>query len=177
LEIPTYHKLLIATDAAITIEPSAEDKLQLVQNAVDICRGLGVDKPKVAMLAAVEKVNPKMTSTVHAAEVARLAKEGRVKNAIVEGPYDMYIATSAEGAAIKGIKGEVAGDADIIVFPEINSANCFYKTVSQFVPGIRIAGVIAGAKIPIVLPSRADAAEIKRLSLIVAAYLKRAENI
>ncbi len=173
LELPTYHKLLVVSDAAITIDPPVDEKLKVVQNAVDVTRRLGVAKPKVAMIAAVEKVNPKMVSTVHADEGVKKARDGAIHDAIIEGPYDIYIATSKEGAEIKGVKGEVCGDADILVFPEINSANVFYKSMIRFVPDARVAGLIAGATIPIVLPSRADPAEAKRLSLIAAAYLKR----
>ncbi len=152
LEIPGYHKLLVSTDAGITIEPSVEQKLQLVQSAVNVCHGLGVPRPKVAMVAAVEKVNPKMTSTVYADQVVKLAREGRIQGAVVEGPYDLYIATSAEQARIKHVQGEVCGDADALVFPEINSANVFWKTVHRFVPGAKLAGIVAGARVP----NRAD---------------------
>jgi len=173
MDLPSYHKLLIATDAAITIEPGVDEKLQLVSNAVDVAHRLGIDNPKVAMIAAAEKVNPKMTSTVHADEVVKKAKAGHIKDAVVEGPYDLYIAVSKEGAETKKITGAVCGDADILVFPDINSANVFYKTVHQFVQGARVAGLIAGAKIPVVLPSRADPATTKRMSLIAAAFLKK----
>jgi len=173
MDIPSYHKLLLATDAAITIEPTVQEKVKVVQNAIDICHGLGIARPKVSMVCAVEKVNPKMTSTVHAEQIVKLARDGVIKGGIVEGPYDFYISVSKEGAAVKGVTGEVAGDADILMFPEINGANVFYKTIHQFVPGARVAGLIAGAKVPIVLPSRADPAETKRMSLVAAAYLKK----
>jgi len=185
MDLPSYHKLLIATAAAITIAPPVEEKLQLVRNAVGICHQLGIEKPKVAMIAAVEKVNPKMESTVHAKEVVEQSKttpicpravrgEGKacpVCGVSSEGPYDLYIATSAEGARVKGVTGTVCGDADVVVFPGINSANVFYKTIHRFVPGARVAGLIAGASRPIVLPSRADPAETKRWSIVAAAYL------
>ncbi len=172
MEIPHYHKLLITADAAIFIEPTVEEKIKIVQNSVDFCQRLGIKRPKVAMIAAVEKVNPKMRSTVEAQAVVEAAKNGAVKGAVVEGPYDVYIATSKEAAAIKGAQGEVCGDADVLLFHDINAANAAYKLMSQFVPGIRCASLIAGAKIPIVLPSRADATETKRMSLVLAAALK-----
>jgi phosphate butyryltransferase len=173
LEIPGYHKLLVSTDGGITIEPPLEQKLQLVENVLHVCRGLGVSRPKVAMIAAVEKVNPKMTSTVHADQVVKLAREGRFPGAVIEGPYDFYIATSAEQARIKQVEGEVCGDADALVFPELTSANVFWKTVHRFVKGAKLAGIVAGAKVPIVLMSRADSSETKYLSLVLAAFLKR----
>ena len=173
MEIPTYHKLLMTADAAIFIEPNVDEKVKIVQNSVDFCHRLGINKPKVAMVAAVEKVNPKMVSTVQAQEVVEKAKAGAITGAIVEGPYDVYIATSKEAAGIKGAKGEVCGDADILMFHDINAANAAYKLMSTFVPGIRCASLIAGARIPIVLPSRADATETKRMSLVLAAALKK----
>ena len=172
MELPTYHKLLIMTDAGITIRPDANEKMHLVQNVVDVCHGLGIQRPKVAMISAVEKLNHKMPSTVHAVEVVRRCREGEIKDCVVEGPYDLYIATSAEAAKIKQVEGEVCGDADVLVFPALTAANVFYKTVSHFVPGVRIASLIAGAKFPIILPSRADPAETKRMSIIAAAYFK-----
>lgn len=172
IHLPTYHKLLISTDAAITIEPGIEEKMHLIKNAIAVAEGLGIRKPKVAMMAAVEKVNPKMASTVHAQEmVRRHREEGAFPNAIIEGPYDIYIATSKEAAEVKKVSGQVCGDADILVFHEINSANAFYKSMQRFVPGCWAAGLIGGARVPILLPSRADDAETKRVSILVAAYL------
>lgn len=177
LHLPQYHKLLIATDCAVIIEPSLEDKARIVQNAINFCRKLGISRPKIAILAAIEKVNPKMISTVHAAELVRQHREnGRFPNAYVEGPYDLYIATSAEGARIKNIQGEVCGDADVLVFPEINGANIFYKAMQRFVPDCWAAGIIGGARVPVLLPSRADDAETKRMSLLIAAYVRALEK-
>lgn len=169
--LPTYHKLLIGTDAAILIAPSVEEKAKMIDNAVRVAKQLGVAQPKVALIAAVEKVNPKMQSTVDSSELVKMAAAGRFGEAIVEGPYDMYIATSEEGARIKGINGQVAGDADILVFPGIDAANVFYKSVNCFVTGACSAGLIGGARIPILLPSRADDAKTKRMSILFAAYL------
>lgn len=169
--VPTYHKILVFTDVAIAIEPTVEDKVHLVRNAVEIARRLGIGRPKVAMIAAVEKVNPKIRSTVDADAIVQLARGGAFPDAVVEGPYDLYIATSAEAARVKGARGEVCGDADILVFPELNTGNVFYKTLQRFVPGSWNAGVVAGAKVPILLPSRADSAVSKRMSLLVAAFL------
>lgn len=169
--MPTYPKPLLFTDAAIHIAPNAEDKIRIVRNAVTVARDLGIVRPKVAMIAAVEKVNPKIPSTTDAEAVVRAALEGAIEDAIVEGPYDLYIATSAEAARIKGIKGEVCGDADILVFPGLDAGNVFYKAVQRFVPDSWNAGVVAGARIPVLLPSRADSTACKRMSILVAAWI------
>lgn len=171
LHIPNYHKLLISSDAAILIEPSVDDKEKMVRNAVEFARDLGISRPKVSMQAAVEKVNPKMLSTIHADEIVTRAKNGAFGNALVEGPHDIYIATSKEAAAVKKVSGEVCGDADIVCFHDINAANVFYKAVQRFVPESWAAGLVAGAKVPILLPSRADEAQTKRMSILVAAYI------
>lgn len=169
--MPGYPKPLLFTDVAIHIAPNAEDKIRIVRNAVTIARDLGITRPKVAMIAAVEKVNPKIPSTTDAEAVVRVAREGAFEDAIVEGPYDLYIATSAEAARIKRVEGEVCGDADILVFPGLDAGNVFYKAIQRFVPGSWNAGVVAGARIPVLLPSRADSAASKRMSILVAAWI------
>ncbi len=169
--MPGYPKPLLFSDAAILIHPDLDDKVRLVRNLVATARKVGVARPKVSVVAAVEKVNPKIEATVHAAEIARMAAEGAFPDAIVAGPHDLYIATSAEAARIKGVKDEVAGDADCLAFPDLNTANVFYKTLQRFVAGAWNAGIVAGARIPILLPSRADTARTKRMSILVAAYL------
>jgi phosphate butyryltransferase len=169
--MPGYPKPLLFTDAAIHIAPNVEDKIRIVQNAVAIARDLGIDRPKVAMIAAVEKVNPKIPSTTDADAVVKAAREGAFENAVVEGPYDLYIATSFEAARVKGIEGDVCGDADILVFPGLDAGNVFYKAVQRFVPDSWNAGVVAGARIPVLLPSRADSAACKRMSILVAAWI------
>lgn len=171
VSMPTYHKFLISTDAAILIEPNVDDKEKMLRNAVDFARDLGVEKPKVSIQAAVEKINPKMRSTTDAEELVKRAAAGAFGNAIVEGPHDIYIATSKEAAQIKKVSGEVCGDADIVAFHDINSANVFYKAIQRFVPNAWAAGLVAGAKVPILLPSRADEAQTKRMSILAAAYI------
>ena len=168
--LPTYHKPLFFADAAITIDPDAATKASIVRNTVDVAHRVGIAEPLVAMIAAVEKVNPKMQSTVDAAAVAAMARDGAIAGCVVEGPYDLYIATSTEAAEIKGVSGRVCGDADILVFPEINSANVFYKSL-RFVPDSWTAAVVGGASMPILLPSRADPAMTKRMSVVLAAAM------
>lgn len=169
--LPGYPKPLLFTDAAILIAPGLEEKAQAIRNVADVARRLGVARPKVSLVAAVEKVNPKIDATVHAAELVRRAAEGAFPGIALAGPHDLYIATSAEAARIKGVSDEVAGDADCLVFPDLNTANVFYKTLQRFVPGAWNAGMVAGARIPVLLPSRADTAQTKRMSLLVAAWL------
>ncbi len=171
VSMPTYHKFLISTDAAILIEPSVDDKEKMVRNAVEFARNLGISKPKVSIQAAVEKINPKMRSTTDAEELVKRAKAGAFGDALVEGPHDIYIATSKEAAQVKKVTGDVCGDADVLAFHDINSANLFYKSIQRFVPNAWAAGLVAGATVPILLPSRADEAQTKRMSILAAAYI------
>jgi phosphotransacetylase len=168
--IPMYHKPLLFTDAAINIEPDVETKAQMIRNVATVANGLGIAHPLVALVAAVEKINPKIKSTMDAAELVKMAAAGAFPGTEVEGPYDLYIALSLEAAGIKCVCGKVCGNADILVFPELNCANVFYKTIS-LIPDAWIAGIVGGASIPILLPSRADSAMTKRMSVVVAAAL------
>ena len=169
-ETKYYHKLLCVTDAAMNIEPKLEAKAGIIKNAVDACRALGVSKPKVSVVAAVEFVNPKMQATVDAAELKAMNKKGEIKDCIVDGPLALDISISKEAAKHKGIKGEVAGDADILLMHDINVGNVFYKSLN-FLGGAVSGAVIMGAKVPIVLTSRADSEESKLLSIAVAAAM------
>lgn len=169
--MPGYPKPLLFTDAAILIAPDLDDKVRMVRNIVGVAHRLGIARPKVSIIAAVEKTNPKIPATIHAAELVRMAADGAFPGAAIAGPHDLYIATSAEAARIKGVSDEVAGDADCLVFPDLNTANVFYKTLQRFVDGAWNAGFVAGARIPVLLPSRADTARTKRMSILVAAYL------
>lgn len=171
MELDEYYKPFIITDCGINIEPDVEGKLKIIKNAVDIAKKLGVEKPKVSLVCAVEKVNPKMKSTVHAKEVVELAQKEGYTDAVIEGPYDIYISMSKEAAEIKGAKGEVAGSADILVFHDINAANATYKVLQLFSKNPKAATIIAGAKNPVILPSRTDSKETKLLSLILSSYL------
>lgn len=169
MQIPKYHKLLGITDVAITIYPDLETKKKLVENIVGVFHKLGIEKPKVAIMGPVEKINPKIESTVHAGELVEYFKDR--DDMIVEGPYDLYIAVSKHAADEKGITGEVCGDADILIFPNLDSANPVYKTMNQLIEGVRSAAIVAGAKIPVILPSRADSADTKKLSIALSAFL------
>jgi phosphate butyryltransferase len=169
MELPTYHKLLFVTDAAINIAPDIAAKLDIVANAVAAARALGVQKPKVALLAAVEKVNAeKMPCTADAAIITMMNRRGQVKDCVVDGPLALDNAVSAESARIKKIVSEVAGDADILVCPDIEAGNVLYKALLDLGQA-KGAGVVMGASRPIVLTSRADSAETKLASIALAA--------
>lgn len=168
MESPHYHKLFIVTDAAINIAPDIQAKLDIIANAVKVSRALGVDSPKVALLAAVEKVNyDKMPCTVDAAIITQMNRRGQIKDCVIDGPLALDNAISAESAKIKHIVSEVAGDADILVAPDIQAGNVLYKSLLDL-GGARGAGIVAGAAKPIVLTSRADSRDTKLASIALA---------
>lgn len=169
----TYHKLFIVTDAAMSIAPNADEKRQIVENTVKLSRALGAEIPKVAVICAKEKVNPKMQATLDAQELVNMQKEGKITDCIIEGPYALDNAISKEAAELKGISGEVAGDADILLMPNIEAGNVFYKALT-YLANADNAGIILGAKAPIVLTSRADSDKAKlnsiALSVLVSSF-------
>ncbi len=168
-QISTYHKLILMSDAALNISPTLEDKIAIVENAVGIAHQLGILEPKVAMITAVEKVNPsKMPATVDAAVISKMGERGQIKNAIIDGPLAIDNAFSKKSCEIKGIKSQVGGNTDIAIVPDIESGNIFYKLLSCLA-GAKTAGIIVGASVPIVLTSRADSDETKFLSIATAA--------
>ena len=169
IEMPTYHKLLFVTDAAISIAPDVNAKIDIIANAVRAARSLGVQTPKVALLAAVEKVNwEKMPCTVDAAILTQMNRRGQIKDCIVDGPLAFDNAISAESAKIKHIVSEVAGDADILVAPDIEAGNILYKALIDLGRG-KGAAIVMGAAKPIILTSRSDSAETKLASIALAA--------
>ena len=170
IEVPTYHKLLFMSDGGQNIAPDLLQKAEILQNAVDIARALGVDRPKVAALAAVEVVNPKMQATVDAYELQLMAERGELTNCLVHGPLALDGALSAEAALHKGIKSQVSGDVDVLLVPNIEVGNVLYKTL-VYLSRARVAGLIAGATAPIVLTSRSDSPESKLLSIACASVV------
>lgn len=170
-ESPYYHKLLCVTDVAMNISPSLEDKVHILNNAVEACHKIGIDRPKVAVVAAVETVNPKMKATIEAAELTEMNKNGVITGCVVDGPLAIDNAISKDAAALKGITGEVAGDCDIILAPYIEAGNMFYKALN-FLGGASVAAIIMGATVPIVLTSRADSTQSKFMSIALAASMK-----
>lgn len=176
MESGHYHKLFLVTDAAINIAPDVPAKLDIIRNAVEAASALGVALPKVALLAAVEKVNyEKMPCTAEAAIITQMARRGQLKGCVVDGPLALDNAVSAESARIKKIVSEVAGDADILVAPDIEAGNVLYKSLLDL-GGARGAGIVMGASRPIVLTSRADTAETKLASIAFASLVARARS-
>jgi len=169
-EVPTYHKMFIVTDAAMLIAPDLNQKKGIIENAVSIAHKLGIEMPKVAVLAAKEKVSEKMEATVHAKLLKEMNERGEIKGCIVDGPFALDNAVSKESARIKGIKSEVAGDADILLVPDIEAGNVLYKALT-FLANAKSAGLIVGARNPIVLTSRADSEEAKLNSIVLATLM------
>lgn len=166
MESPNYHKVFAITDVGLLTYPSKEQKKAAIQNAVEAFHALGVEQPKVAILAAVEKVNPKMKETVEAAEI----KEEGVDGCIIEGPISYDLAMDPASAPIKGYVSPVAGDADLLVVPDIVSGNIAAKTITV-IGGGRTGGVVLGAKVPVLLVSRAASADDKYMSIVIAALV------
>ena len=173
MEVASYHKLLFVSDAAINIAPDLGDKLAIIANASRAARALGVVLPKVALLAAVEKVNyERMPCTVDAAIIAQMGRRGQVGGCIVDGPLALDAAVSQESALVKNIASEVAGDADILIVPDIEAGNILYKSLVDL-GGAKGAGIVMGAGAPIVLTSRSDSAGTKLASMAFAALACR----
>lgn len=168
VEVPTYHKLLAVTDAAMNVAPDFQAKIDITENAVKVMRALGIETPKVAPVCAVETVNPAMQPTIDAAQLSKMSDRKQIKNCIIDGPLALDNAISKEAAEHKGIRSEVAGDADIILCPDIEAGNVLYKALS-FLANAKLAAIIVGAKCPIVLTSRADSDEAKLNSIALAA--------
>jgi phosphotransacetylase/acyl dehydratase len=162
LDVPSYHKTLFVTDAAINIQPDLETKIDILQNAIDMLLKLEVVKPKVAILSAVESVNPAIPSTLDAAALCKMVDRGQITGAIVDGPLAFDNAISSDAARIKKIKSPVAGDVDLLLVPNLEAGNILFKEL-QYLAGALAAGVVVGAKVPIVLTSRADG-ELARMA-------------
>jgi phosphate acetyltransferase len=168
MDVPTYPKPLVITDAAINILPTLEDKRDIVQNAIDLARALGIEEPKVAILSAIETVSPKIPSTIEAAALCKMAQRGQITGGILDGPLALDNAISPEAARIKGIDSPVAGHADILVVPDLEAGNMLAKNLS-FLANADAAGLVLGARVPIVLTSRADSVMTRMASCAVAA--------
>lgn len=166
-EVPGFDRLLFVTDAAMNIEPDLEAKAQIIRNAVATAHACGVSEPIVAPLAAIETVNPAMVPTTDAASLVVMNRRGQITGCIVDGPFALDNAISEKAAAHKGITGDTAGKADILVVPTIEAGNILYKSLMYFA-NAKVGAIIQGAKAPIVLTSRADSAESKLYSLALA---------
>lgn len=169
-EIPGFNRLLIVTDGGLNILPDVDQKVDIIRNAVDLAHALGIELPKVALLASVEEVSTKLPATTDAAILTQMARRGAIKGAIVDGPLALDNILSVEAAKKKGIQSEVAGLADIIVTPSVETGNVLGKSLEFFANAV-IAGIVLGAKAPIILPSRAGKIESKWASIAVAVLL------
>ena len=166
---PEYHKLMVISDIAVIPAPDLKQKQAMINYTVSTAKALGVEKPKVAMITATEQMLPGMPACVEAAMLAKMSERGQISGCIVDGPLALDVAICKEAAEIKKLKSEVAGDADCLVFPSIEAANVFYKLAGHFSPGVRMAAMVAGAKAPCVLSSRADSTDVKLNSIALAA--------
>jgi len=175
MDVPTYHKVLIVTDGAINIAPTLEDKVDICQNAIDLAISLGLERPKVAILAAVETVTSKMPATIDAAALCKMAERGQIKNALLDGPLAFDNAISKQAAQTKGIKSEVAGDPDILLAPDLEAGNILAKQLS-FLANADSAGMVLGAKVPVILTSRADSVRSRVASCGVAMLVAHARR-
>jgi len=169
-EIPGFDRLLFVTDSGVVVAPTLEQKVEIVQNAIMVAQCLGVKEPKVAILAATEMVNPKIPTTMDAANLAKMADRGQIQGGLVDGPLALDNAISPESVAIKGIKGAVAGVADILVTPDVEAGNLLAKAITYFAKG-KMAGVVVGGKSPLIVASRSDPHETKLVSMALGVLL------
>ena len=167
MDVPTYHKVLIVTDGAINIAPTLEDKVDICQNAIDLAVSLGRQRPKVAILAAVETVTSKMPATIDAAALCKMSERGQITGSVLDGPLAFDNAISKDAAATKHIHSEVAGDPDILVAPDLEAGNILAKQLS-FLANADSAGLVLGARVPIILTSRADSVRSRIASCAIA---------
>jgi len=175
MDVPSYPRPLLITDAAVNVEPSLEEKVDIVQNAIDLARMIGINEPKVAILAAVETVNPKMRATLDAAALCKMADRGQISGGLLDGPLAFDNAVSMVAAKTKGIRSVVAGQADILMVPEIESGNMLAKQLEYLADALS-AGIVLGARVPIVLTSRADSAESRTISTAIAVVVAHAKR-
>lgn len=175
MDVPSYPRPLFITDAAINIYPTLEDKRDIVQNAIDLARALGIATPRVAILSALETVYPKIASTVEAAALCKMAERGQISGGIVDGPMAFDLAVSDAAARTKGFVSPVAGQADILVVPDLEAGNMLAKQL-EYLADAQVAGIVLGARVPIMLTSRADGALARLASCALAALLVRHQS-
>jgi phosphate butyryltransferase len=169
-EVPGYDRFIFITDGGVNIHPTVDQKLDIIHNAVELAHRLGLQKPRVALLAASEMLSPHIPASLDALALAKMAEQGWVENALVDGPLALDTAVSPTAAEIAGASGEVAGHADILVVPDVDTGNMVAKVITFFVRG-RMAGVVMGAKVPLVISSRADLHEVKLVSMALGVVL------
>lgn len=171
-EIPDFDRLVFVSDVGMVVSPTLAQKVAIVQNAIDTARELGVEQPKVAILASTEMVNPEMPANIDAANLSKMSERGQIRGGIVDGPLALDNAISLKAAQMKGIDSKVAGHADILITPDVESGNILAKALVYFAKG-HMAGVVVGAGCPIVMPSRSDPSEQKLLSLALGIFLTK----
>jgi len=175
LDVPTYPRVLLITDAAVNIYPTLEDKVDIVQNAIGLAHALGIAEPKVAILSAVETVTPRITSTIDAAALCKMADRGQITGGLVDGPLAFDNAVNLKAAEIKHIHSPVAGAADVLVVPDLESGNMLAKQL-EYLAEAEAAGIVVGARVPIILTSRSDGPKVRLASCAVAVLLAHARR-
>jgi phosphotransacetylase len=175
MDVPDYPRPLLITDAAINVRPNLAEKADIIQNAIDLAQAIGIVRPRVAILAAVETVSDRMPSTVDAAALCKMAERGQITGGVLDGPLGLDNAINAAAAAEKGITSAVAGRADILIAPDLEAGNLLAKQLT-FLAGAEAAGVVLGASVPIVLTSRADSARTRLASCALGVILARAKT-
>ncbi|MDH7490264.1 MAG: bifunctional enoyl-CoA hydratase/phosphate acetyltransferase [Anaerolineae bacterium] len=169
-EIPGLDRLILISDIGVVVSPTLEEKVSIVQNAIDVAHALGIEKPKVAVLAATEMVNPKIPVSMDASNLSKMAQRGQIKGGIVDGPLALDNAISPHAAKVKGIQSDVAGYADILIVPDVDAGNILAKAITYFARG-KMAGVVVGSRSLLIMPSRADPPETKLMSIALGVYL------
>jgi len=175
MDVPAIDRVVIITDAAVNIFPTLEDKVHIVQNAIDLAHALGMAQPKVAILSAMETINPKVPSTIEAAALCKMAERGQITGGILDGPLALDNAIDLGAAKIKKISSPVAGQADILVVPDLEAGNMLAKSLS-FMADADAAGIVLGARVPVILTSRADSVSTRLASCAVAALVAKARR-
>ena len=175
MDVPEYSEALIITDAAVNIAPTLDDKVHIVQNAIDLAHAFGVSEVRVAILSAMETVNSKVPSTIEAAALCKMADRGQITGGILDGPLALDNAISAEAASIKKISSPVAGRANVLVAPDLEAGNMLAKSLS-FLAGADAAGIVLGARVPIILTSRADSVTTRLASCAVASLVAKSRR-
>ena len=170
MDVPTYPRPILITDAAVNIAPTLEEKVQIIQNAIDLAHIIGIPEPKVAILSAVETINPKIQSTLDAAALCKMADRGQITGGLLDGPLAFDNAVSLSAAKTKGINSRVAGHAEVLVVPDLESGNMLAKQL-EYLANALTAGIILGARVPIVLTSRADTADTRIASCVIATLI------
>jgi phosphate acetyltransferase len=175
MDVPGYPEALIITDAAVNIAPTLEEKVDIVQNAIDLADSLGLDEVRVAILSSMETINPKVLSTIEAAALSKMADRGQIRGGILDGPLALDNAISEVAARIKGIRSKVAGRANVLVAPDLEAGNMLAKSLS-ILAGADAAGIVLGARVPVIVTSRADSVTTRLASCAVAALVAKARR-